>query len=183
VPTAAGTVHLAGEAITGLSTEAIARRGIGLVPQGRRLFSGLTVDENLRLGALSRTRGAGTHWTRERIYDRFPRIRERLRTSVELLSGGEQQMVAIARALAGNVRVLLMDEPFEGLSPAMVEEVHAGIQSLRGEVAIVIIEHHLDLVLALSDRAVVLDRGSVSHVGPSAPLREDLELRRRVLWV
>jgi ABC-type branched-subunit amino acid transport system ATPase component len=92
-------------------------------------------------------------------------------------------MVAIARALAGNVRVLLMDEPFEGLSPAMVEEVHAGIQSLRGEVAVVIIEHHLDLVLALSDRAVVLDRGSVSHVGPSAPLREDLELRRRVLWV
>ena len=99
------------------------------------------------------------------------------------LSGGEQQRVAIARALSGNVRLLLLDEPFEGLSPTMVEEVFKTIEGLRSEVSILIIEHHLDLVLALADRAYVLDRGFVSHEGPAAPLLTDLEFRRQVLWL
>lgn len=180
---ASGRILFAGTDIVGKTTESIARAGIGLVPQGRRLFSGLTVEENWKLGALSRGKGAGTHWTQDRIFERFPKLKQRWRTSVELLSGGEQQMVAIARALAGNVRVLLMDEPFEGLSPAMVEEVYRAIANLKQELAIVIIEHHLDLVLGLADRAVVLDRGAVAHTGLSKPLRDDLELRRRVLWV
>ena len=92
-------------------------------------------------------------------------------------------MVAIARAMLGNVRVLLMDEPFEGLSPAMVDEVKAAVESLRGEISIVIVEHHLDIVLALADRAVVLDRGQVLHNGPAPALQADRELRRQVLWV
>jgi len=183
VPPRSGTVVLEGTTISGTSPEEIARRGIGLVPQGRRLFSGLTVEENLRLGALSRSHGSGVVWDRERIYACFPRIRDKLKTKADQLSGGEQQMVAIARALSGNVKILLLDEPFEGLSPAMVEEVYNSLAGLRNEISILIIEHHLDLVLSLADRAVVLDRGRVSHVGPAGPLLTDLEFRKQVLWL
>jgi len=178
-----GSVELEGRTVGGMSPEQIARLGVGLVPQGRRLFSGLTVDENLRLGALSRSGGSGVRWERERIYTYFPRIREKLTTKADQLSGGEQQMVAIARALSGNVRILLLDEPFEGLSPAMVDEVFKSLDGLRKEISILIIEHHLDLVLSLADRAVVLDRGRVSHTGPAGPLLTDLEFRKQVLWL
>ncbi len=182
-PPRSGGVTLTGRQVAGMAPERIARLGVGLVPQGRRLFSGLTVDENLRLGALARAGGSGVRWDRSRIYGYFPRVRDKLRTRADQLSGGEQQMVAIARALVGNVRILLLDEPFEGLSPAMVEEVFRSIEQLRKEVSILIIEHHLDLVLSLADRAVVLDRGRVSHTGPAAPLRTDLDFRRQVLWL
>jgi ABC-type branched-subunit amino acid transport system ATPase component len=178
-----GKVTFAGQDITGLTPERSARLGIGLVPQGRRLFAGLTVEENLRLGGLSRTGGGGLKWDRERIYRYFPRVRDKLSTKADQLSGGEQQMVAIARALSGNVKMLLLDEPFEGLSPAMVEEVFKSIEQLRKDVSILIIEHHLDLVLSLADRAVVLDRGRVSHVGPAQPLLTGLEFRKKVLWL
>ncbi|HEY7759844.1 MAG TPA: branched-chain amino acid ABC transporter ATP-binding protein/permease [Burkholderiales bacterium] len=183
VPPRSGGVTLTGRQVAGMTPERIARLGVGLVPQGRRLFSGLTVDENLRLGALARAGGSGVRWDRSRIYGYFPRVRDKLHTRADQLSGGEQQMVAIARALVGNVRILLLDEPFEGLSPVMVEEVFRSIEQLRKEVSILIIEHHLDLVLSLADRAVVLDRGRVSHTGPAAPLRTDLDFRRQVLWL
>jgi ABC-type branched-subunit amino acid transport system ATPase component len=182
-PPATGTVRFAGEVISGRAPEHIARAGVGLVPQGRRLFSGLTVAENLRLGALSRGGGGGVHWDEARIFGYFPRLRDKLATRADQLSGGEQQMVAIARALSGNVQILLLDEPFEGLAPALVEEVFKSLDQLRKEIPILIIEHDLDLVLALADRAYVLDRGRISHEGPAAPLRTDLELRRKVLWV
>ena len=122
-------------------------------------------------------------WDEERIFHFFPRVRERLNSKADVLSGGERQMVAVARALAGNVRLLLMDEPFEGLAPAVTEEIFATLDALRREVPILIIEHDLDLVLALADRAYVLDRGRVAHEGPAEPLLVDLELRRRVLWL
>jgi len=183
VPTASGTARFDGKLISGHSPEHIARAGIGLVPQGRRLFPGLTVAENLRLGGLSRGGGAGVHWDRERIFSYFPRIRDKLDTNADMLSGGEQQMVAIARALSGNVRLLMLDEPFEGLAPAVVEEVFKSLDQLRGEIAILIIEHDLDLVLALADRAYVLDRGHVSHTGPAEPLLSDIEFRKQVLWL
>ena len=131
VPTASGTARFDGKLISGHSPEHIARAGIGLVPQGRRLFPGLTVAENLRLGGLSRGGGAGVHWDRERIFSYFPRIRDKLDTNADMLSGGEQQMVAIARALSGNVRLLMLDEPFEGLAPAVVEEVFKSLDQLR----------------------------------------------------
>jgi ABC-type branched-subunit amino acid transport system ATPase component len=111
-----GTVAFYDQTISGRSPEQIARLGVGLVPQGRRLFAGLTVEENLRLGALSRSRGTGVHWERDRIYSYFPRIREKLHTRADQLSGGEQQMVAIARALSGNVKILMLAEHFGGLS-------------------------------------------------------------------
>ena len=103
--------------------------------------------------------------TRERIYEYFPRIRERLDTPADYLSGGEQQMVAVARALSGDVRVLLLDEPFEGLAPTMVEQLFETFDRLRKEIAIIIVDHHLDLALALSDTTVALERGRVIHQG------------------
>jgi ABC-type branched-subunit amino acid transport system ATPase component len=183
VPPRSGTVTFAGQIISGKTPEQIARLGVGLVPQGRRLFAGLTVEENLKLGRLSRTRGGGVQWDRSRIFSYFPRIRDKLQTKADQLSGGEQQMVAIARALSGNVKILLLDEPFEGLSPVMVDEVFRSIEQLKREISILIIEHHLDIVLSLADRAVVLDRGRVSHQGPAQPLLTDLEFRRKVLWL
>jgi len=183
VAPATGTVRFEGRLISGRSPETIARAGVGLVPQGRRLFPGLTVRENLRLGGLARSRGRGVHWDDEKIFGYFPVLRARLDTKADQLSGGEQQMVAIARALSGNVKLLLLDEPFEGLAPVLVEEVFASLDQLRQEIAVLIIEHNLDLVLALADRVYVLDRGRVSHEGPAEPLLTDLEFRRRVLWL
>jgi ABC-type branched-subunit amino acid transport system ATPase component len=138
VAPASGTITCEGAPITGHTPESIARAGIGLVPQGRRLFAGLTVAENLRLGALARTGGSGVRWDDERIFAYFPRIRDKLGTRADALSGGEQQMVAIARALSGNVKLLMLDEPFEGLAPAVVEEVFKSLDQLRREIAFII---------------------------------------------
>jgi ABC-type branched-subunit amino acid transport system ATPase component/ABC-type branched-subunit amino acid transport system permease subunit len=182
-PPATGTIRLAGEEIAGRSAAEIARLGIGYVPQGRGLFAGMSVAENLELGRLKRRTGNGMHWELDRIVSYFPRIGERLHTPADYLSGGEQQMVAVARALSGDVRVLLLDEPFEGLAPAIVESLFESFDRLRHEVSIVIVDHNLDLALALSDRTVALERGRVVHVGPSAALRDDLDLRRKVLWL
>ena len=180
---ARGRVEFAGRDITGHSPEEIARLGMGFVPQGRRLFPNLTVAENLALGRLRRRGGEGVRWEQARILEFFPRLRERLDSRAETLSGGEQQMVAIARALSGTVKLLLLDEPFEGLAPAVTEAIFASLDRLRREVPILIVEHDLDLVLGLADRVYVLDRGRISHEGPAPPLRSDPDLRRRVLWV
>jgi branched-chain amino acid transport system ATP-binding protein len=182
---ASGRIWLGSERIDGKPPERVARLGVGLVPQGRRLFPGLSVGENLALGALhsGRPRAGGVHWNLARVFEIFPRLRERMQVGADRLSGGEQQMVAIARALCGNVRLLLLDEPFEGLAPAMVDEVFAAIERLRRQISIVIIEHHLDLVLALADTAVVLDRGRVSYSGAAQALLTDLDFRKKVLWI
>jgi len=179
----AGAIKLLGEDTTGLPSAEIARRGIGYVPQGRGLFAGMTVADNLALGRLKRITGAGIHWDDQRIIAFFPRLAERWRMPADYLSGGEQQMVAVARALAGDVRVLLLDEPFEGLSPAVTEELFEAFDRLRHEIALIIVDHHLDLALALSDRTVVLERGSVTWTGASTVLKDDLDLRRKVLWL
>ncbi|MDX6749845.1 branched-chain amino acid ABC transporter ATP-binding protein/permease [Geminicoccaceae bacterium 1502E] len=182
-PPRTGTIRLDGGDIAGMPAAGIARLGIGYVPQGRGLFAGMSVRDNLHLGGLRRRTGHGVRWEEERIFEFFPRIRERLDTPADYLSGGEQQMVAVARALSGDVKVLLLDEPFEGLAPAVIEELFEAFDLLRREVAIVIVEHNLDLVLALAERAYVLERGRVVHEGPARPLLEDLELRRQVLWL
>ena len=182
---ASGKVLLGGARIDGKPPEHVARLGVGLVPQGRRLFSGLSVAENLALGALHRDEkhAGGVHWDLAPVFEIFPRLRDRMQVKADRLSGGEQQMVAIARALCGNVRLLLLDEPFEGLAPAMVDEVFAASERLRRRISIVIIEHHLDLVLSLADSAVVLDRGRVSYSGAAHALLTDLDFRKKVLWI
>jgi ABC-type branched-subunit amino acid transport system ATPase component/ABC-type branched-subunit amino acid transport system permease subunit len=182
-PPRTGRVRYMGKDIAGAPPEDVARAGIGFVPQGRRLFPTLTITQNLEMGRLKRTGGEGVSWSEERVFAMFPRLAQRLNAKADTLSGGEQQMVAIARALVGNTRVLLMDEPFEGLSPAMAEEVFRAIDALRRDVPILMIEHDLDLALALADRVYVLDRGRITYEGPAAPLHTDLNLRRKVLWI
>src|SRR5215813_7964418 len=182
-PPGAGSIQVAGENTAGFASAEIARRGIGYVPQGRGLFAGMTVADNLALGRLKRMTGSGIHWDDDRIASYFPRLTERWHSPADYLSGGEQQMLAVARALAGDVRVLLLDEPFEGLSPAVTEELFEAFDRLRYDVAMIIVDHHLDLALALSDRTVVLERGTVTWTGPSHALRDDLALRRKMLWM
>ena len=178
-----GRITLAGEPLAGHPSARITRRGISYVPQGRGLFAGMSVAENMELGRLRRRNGAGVYWDEEKIFGFFPRIKERWRSPADYLSGGEQQMVAVARALSGDTQVLLLDEPFEGLAPAVVEELFEAFDKLRSEISIVIVDHHLDLALALSDRTVALERGEITHVGPSRALSENLELRRKILWL
>ncbi|MGQ0662020.1 MAG: branched-chain amino acid ABC transporter ATP-binding protein/permease [Pseudomonadota bacterium] len=180
VPSRSGRVSLHGNDITGLGPERIARMGVGYVPQGRRLFATLTVAENLKLGRLKRGRG---EWESERLFALFPRLRQRLDQPADTLSGGEQQMVAIARALAGELRLLLLDEPFEGLSPAISAEIFSALDELSQRTPVLLIEHDLDLALALADRVYVLDRGRLAYEGPAAPLAGDLDRRKQVLWV
>lgn len=182
-PPASGEIMLAGRNLAGQSPDRISRLGIGYVPQGRALFAGMTVAENLGLGRLRRLTGAGIHWDEARVLEFFPRLKERWHVDAARLSGGEQQMVAVARALSGDTRLLLLDEPFEGLSPAVTEELFEAFDRLRRDLAIIIVDHHLDLALALSDRTVALERGAVQWTGASRLLREDQDLRRKVLWL
>ncbi|WP_312525857.1 branched-chain amino acid ABC transporter ATP-binding protein/permease [Paracoccus sp. (in: a-proteobacteria)] len=182
-PVSSGSIKLEGHELAGLDAATIARSGIGYVPQGRGLFAGMTVRENLELGRLKRRTGAGQHWSDEQILDFFPRLGERMETEADRLSGGEQQMAAVARALSGDTKILLLDEPFEGLAPAVVEQLFHSFNRLREVLSIVIVDHNLDLALALSDRTVALERGRVFHDGPSAALATDLDLRRQVLWL
>jgi branched-chain amino acid transport system ATP-binding protein len=185
LPPASGRIEFEGRNIAGMSAPQIARLGIGYVPQGRGLFAGMTVAENLALGRLAR-RTDGSHgmvWSEEKIYQYFPRLKERRNVAADYLSGGEQQMVAVARALSGNVKLLLLDEPFEGLAPTVVQELFTVFDQLRGEVSMVIVEHNLDLVLALADRVFALERGAVFHSGPAQPLLDDLDYRKQILWL
>jgi ABC-type branched-subunit amino acid transport system ATPase component len=145
----------------------------------------MTVADNLALGRLARATDGrdGVVWSEAQILEYFPRLRERMHIAADYLSGGEQQMVAVARALSGNVKLLLLDEPFEGLAPAVVQELFTVFDRLRRQTSIVIVEHNLDLVLALADRVFALERGAVFHQGPAEPLRADLDYRKRILWL
>jgi branched-chain amino acid transport system ATP-binding protein len=185
VPLASGRIEYEGHNIAGLPAPDIARSGIGYVPQGRGLFAGMTVRENLALGRLARkTDGShGVVWSEQQILEYFPRLKERMDVAADYLSGGEQQMVAVARAMSGNVKLLLLDEPFEGLAPAVILELFGVFDLLRRHTSIVIVEHNLDLVLALADRVFALERGAVFHDGPAEPLLTDLDYRKKILWL
>jgi branched-chain amino acid transport system ATP-binding protein len=185
VTASSGTIEYEGIDIARMPAPNIARAGIGYVPQGRGLFAGMTVRENLALGRLARkTDGShGVVWSEEQILDTFPRLKERLDIAADYLSGGEQQMVAVARALSGNVKLLLLDEPFEGLAPTVILELFKVFDTLRRQTSIVIVEHNLDLVLALADRVFALERGAVFHQGPATLLLNDLEYRKKILWL
>jgi len=185
VPAASGTIEYDGRSIASMPAPDIARLGIGYVPQGRQLFAGMTVAENLALGRLARkTDGKDAIvWSQEQIFSFFPRLAERAHIAADYLSGGEQQMLAVARALSGNVKLLLLDEPFEGLAPNIVMELFKVFSQLRGQASILIVEHNLDLVLALADRVFALERGTIFHEGPAQALLTDLDYRKQILWL
>ena len=173
-----GRVLLFGEPIERLSPEAISRKGIGLVPQGRRVFPTLTVQENL----LVAKRGSG--WTLARVFDLFPRLQERAGQHAGSLSGGEQQMLAIGRALMGNPRVLLMDEPSEGLAPIIVAEVGRIIARLKADgQSILLVEQNVKLAFELADDVVILNTGRVAFAGRAADVRDDRALITQHLGV
>jgi branched-chain amino acid transport system ATP-binding protein len=166
----AGEIRLFGEAIDGLSPERISHLGIGLVPQGRRIFPSLTVRENLTV-AQQRRSEVSTPWGIDRIYDMFPRLGERHAQMAGTLSGGELQMLAIGRALMGNPRVLLLDEPSEGLAPLIVAEVSRAIRRLKEEgQSIVLVEQNLKLALEVADQAVILNTGRCAFDGATKEL-------------
>ncbi len=161
VPTE-GEVLFEGEVVSGLSTAEIVRRGISMVPENRRLFGSMTVDENLTLGSYLRSDRAEIDADRERVLETFPRIRERLKQKAGTLSGGEQQMVAMGRALMANPSVLLMDEPSMGLAPVLVEQVFEIIQRIRelGK-TIFVVEQNANMALSIADRGYVIQTGQV----------------------
>ncbi len=182
-PRAAGSIRFDGEELVGLPSHKIARRGVGYVPQGRRLFPSLTVDQHLKIAA----RGAssnGSSWTRERVYELFPRLAQRKSNGGAQLSGGEQQMLAIGRALVTNPRIVVMDEPSEGLAPAVIESLIETFKHLEEEgLAILLIEQNLGVATALAERQLVMIGGSIAAETTASALAGDPELQRRYLGV
>jgi branched-chain amino acid transport system ATP-binding protein len=176
LPPRHGEIRLFGETISRLSPEAISRKGVGLVPQGRRIFASLTVRENLMVAARSRSDAEGS-WTLERVLDLFPPLRQRQQQHGGSLSGGEQQMLAIGRALMGSPRVLLMDEPSEGLAPLIVAEVGRTIARLKQEgQSILLVEQNVRLAFDLADDVVLVNTGRVVFAGTIGQVRDDQEL-------
>jgi branched-chain amino acid transport system ATP-binding protein len=174
-----GEVTLEGQRLDRVPVYRRARRGLGYVPQEREIFPSLTVRENLAVGARPGT------WAPERVFDLFPNLKARVRNRGDQLSGGEQQMLAIARALLTNPSVLLMDEPTEGLAPVIVETLMAVLQELRRDSAlsIVLVEQNSHVALTFSPRAVVMDKGRIVYDGESAALRDDPEYLSRLVGV
>jgi branched-chain amino acid transport system ATP-binding protein len=173
-----GRVVFDGQAVERWPAYRIARRGLALVPQGRRIFAPLSVRENLLLGARL------GEWRLEKVYDLFPRLRERERQSGGTLSGGEQQMLAIGRALMTNGRMLVLDEPSEGLAPIIVREIGRVVQGLKGErLSILLVEQNYHLALRVADRVYVMNKGQIVWEGTPAGLEADEEIKRRFLGV
>jgi branched-chain amino acid transport system ATP-binding protein len=182
-PPRSGVVRWEGEEIQDLPPHRIARRGIGFVPEDRRIFPDLTVWENLEVGRRPGPDGQ-IRWTEERIYELFPVLKKFGRRRGGHLSGGEQQMLTIARSLMGNPSLLLLDEPSEGLAPLVVETVRAQITALRKEgLSIVLAEQNLDFVLSLSDRVYILEKGEIRFTGTSTEVRGDAGVLDRYLSV
>ena len=180
-PPRSGTIRFDGEDITGESASRIANRGIGYVPQDRGMFPRLTVEENLRMGL---GREPFDRERMERIFERFPRVEERLEQRAGTLSGGEQQMVAMARALMRDPKLVLMDEPTEGLMPSLIPEIKRITQDIANEgYTIVIVEQRVDLVLDIADRVYLMDNGRIERQATPDELRENETLLEQYLGV
>ena len=181
VPVASGSISFAGQSLVGLAPADIAQLGIGYVPQGRRLWRSLTVDEHLRLVA-GRRKGA---WTIDRVYATFPRLAERKSNGGGQLSGGEQQMLAISRALLANPRLLVMDEPTEGLAPVIVAQVEEMLQRLgeEGDMDVLVIEQNIGVACAVAENVAIMVNGRINRILPAAELSGDRDLQQRLLGV
>ena len=180
----AGSVQLDHERIDRLATEDIVRRGIALVPESRRIFARMTVWENLAMGAYTRREAAGGEFAADldRVFGLFPRLRERTAQHGGTLSGGEQQMLAIGRALMARPRLLLMDEPSMGLAPVLVEQVFDIIQTInRQGTTVLVVEQNAAVALSIADRAYVLQEGRIVMQGPAASLLDEDHIRRAYL--
>jgi branched-chain amino acid transport system ATP-binding protein len=180
-PRTSGSMRFAGKELLGRPSYKIARAGIGYVPQGRRLFPSLTVDEHLKISARD---GSDGGWTVPRVYELFPRLAERRKNGGAQLSGGEQQMLAIGRALLGNPRLLIMDEPSEGLAPAIVDQLVDTFQQLEREgLAILLVEQNLGVAVSIAKRQLVMVGGEIAAETTAEVLESDVELQRRYLGV
>ena len=183
-PLKSGEIHFDGERIDGLPAHRIVARGIAHVPEGRRVFPDLTVEENLRTGAFLRRDQAAIEADLEQTFDRFPRLRERRVQLARTMSGGEQQMLAIGRALMTKPRLLLMDEPSMGLAPIIVEEIARIIQEISAQgVPVVLVEQNAELALDLADYAYVLETGDLALEGPANELHDNEHVRAAYLGV
>ena len=181
VPISAGSMQLEGHEITGLPAYRVPKLGIGYIPQGRRLFAEMTVAENLQIGLMTRGKGAEV---RERVLEMFPRLRERLHQRAETLSGGEQQMLATARALCLEPKVLLLDEPTEGLQPSMISLIRDVVVTLKEQgVAIILVEQRVDAVLEVADRIVFVENGRDAMTVTPDQVRTDKGLLQRFVGV
>jgi branched-chain amino acid transport system ATP-binding protein len=179
--TRSGSIRMDNIELTRLPPHEVPRHGIGYVPQGRRLFSDLTVEQNLRIGLMARNRGKAAL---DRAVAMFPVIGERMAQRAGSLSGGEQQMLAIARALCLEPKVLLLDEPTEGLMPAMISRIRAAVSALKAQgVATVLVEQRVDAVLPIADRVAFVEHGRVADTAPVAAVRDDLALVHRHVGV
>jgi branched-chain amino acid transport system ATP-binding protein len=178
-PPQSGRVRFRGTDITGWAPYRVARAGLGFVPEDRRIFADLTVWENLDV---ARRAASGNGFTLERVFDLFPKLRELTARQGGHLSGGEQQMLTIARTLMGNPQLLLLDEPSEGLAPIVVDHLRDQIARLRHEgLTILLAEQNTEFSLSLADRVYVLEKGALKFSGPAARLRDDASLRQELL--
>jgi branched-chain amino acid transport system ATP-binding protein len=181
-PPRSGAVRFGGGDVTGQPPHRLARLGIGYVPEGRQIFPFLSVAENLRMASLS---GRGGNWTHERVFEYFPVLRERAQQRGRSLSGGEQQMLAIARALAGQPEFLMLDEPSQGLAPMLVRELGRLIERLKGEgLTILLVEQNVGMALEIADRVLVIAKGAIVFSGTRVDFRRDeADLKDRYLAV
>ena len=178
-----GSVRFAGREIAGLAPFRIARMGLGYVPEDRRIFTDLTVAENLEVGRRAAPAGRAA-WTPERLFEVFPNLAEMRHRRAAAMSGGEQQMLTIARTLMGNPEAVLLDEPSEGLAPVIVEQMADAVLRMKAEgIAVLVSEQNLDFAAAVADRALILEKGSVRWQGPIATLEADEDIRRAYLTV
>lgn len=181
LPLSSGQISLDGQAISTLPPYEVPKRGIAYVPQGRRLFAELTVAENIQIGLMTRGK---SNQTRERVLDMFPRLRERLGQRAETLSGGEQQMLATARALCLEPSVLLLDEPTEGLQPSMIQIIRKTVEVMRKQgTAIILVEQRIEAVLSLADRVAFIENGHGREIVDTQFLRKDATLLQKYVGI
>jgi branched-chain amino acid transport system ATP-binding protein len=183
VPPRSGKISFEGEVVSGLEPFAIARRGIGFVPEDRRIFVSLTVEENLEVGRRSAPTGRDA-WTPEKLYSIFPNLWEVRRRQAAFMSGGEQQMLTIARTLMGNPTLILLDEPSEGLAPKIVEQVALAVTRMTASgITVLLSEQNMHFASLVSERAYVIEKGQIKFCGRMDELRSNEEIRRNYLAV